>query len=87
MVQNEFLPAEIMCRVRLGLILRGRRIGFSLAEIREIINMYDLPEGEKRQTSFLLEKITERRQKLLEQQIDIQKMLSELEDIENRLTK
>jgi len=73
--------------VRLGLILRGRRIGFSLAEIREIINMYDLPEGEKRQTSFLLEKITERRQKLLEQQIDIQKMLSELEDIENRLTK
>lgn len=71
--------------VRLGLILRGKRVGFSLAEIKEIINMYDLPEGEQKQTSFLLEKISERRQMLLEQQIDIKKMLSELEDIEIRL--
>lgn len=73
--------------VRLGLILRGRRIGFSLKEISEIINMYDLPEGEKKQTSFLLSKVEERRQKLIEQKEDINTMLSELDDIEARLNR
>ncbi len=71
--------------VRLGLILRGRRIGFSLAEIREIIDMYDLPEGEEKQKSFLLEKVAQRREMLINQQLDIEKMLSELDDIEIRL--
>jgi len=72
-------------QVRLGLILRGRRIGFSLSEIREIINMYDLPEGERKQTAFLLSKVDARRQMLIIQQEDIQKMLSELDAIEIRL--
>ena len=71
--------------VRLGLILRGKRIGFSLSEISEIISMYYQPEGEKQQTSFLLNKVEERRQKLIVQQQDIEKMLSELDDIEEKL--
>ncbi len=71
--------------VRLGLILRGKRIGFSLTEIKEIINMYDLPEGEKGQTSFLINKVQERREMLLMRQEDIQKMLSELDKIEQHL--
>ena len=71
--------------VRLGLILRGRRIGFSLAEIKEIIDMYDLPQGERKQSSFLLNKVNERRQMLLTRQQDIHKMLSELDDIEVRI--
>ncbi len=73
--------------VRLGLILRGKRIGFSLAEIREIINMYDLPQGEKKQKSFLLAKVFKRREMLLNQQEDIDKMLLELDDIEIRLNR
>jgi len=71
--------------VRLGLILRGKRIGFSLKEISEIITMYDQPEGEKQQTSFLLEKVEERRHKLVNQIHDINNMLSELDDIETKL--
>ncbi len=73
--------------VRLGLILRGKRIGFSLAEIKEIINMYDLPEGERKQKSFLLAKVADRRKMLRNQQQDIKKMLVELDDIEVRLNR
>ena len=73
--------------VRLSLILRGRRIGFSLNEISEIINMYDLPEGKKRQSSFLLSKVEERRQILISRQEDIKNMILELDGIESRLNK
>jgi len=73
-------------RVRLQLILRGKRIGFSLAEIREIIKMYDSPSGEKKQTELLLSKIDERRKTLDQQQKDIKTMLIELEQLEERLT-
>ena len=73
-------------RVRLQLILRGKRIGFSLAEIREIIKMYDSPSGEKKQTELLLSKIDERRNALDQQQKDIKTMLIELDQLEKRLT-
>jgi len=72
-------------RVRLQLILRGKRIGFSLAEIREIIQMYDSPSGEKKQTQLLLSKIEERRSALSQQQQDIKTMLVELDQLEKRL--
>ena len=68
--------------VRLGLILRGKRIGFSLTEISEIINMYDLPEGEEKQTSFVLDKVSARREMLLNQQNDIKQMLIELDNLD-----
>ena len=74
-------------RVRLQLILRGKRIGFSLAEIREIITMYDSPSGEQRQTELLLAKIEQRRKALNQQQKDIETMLLELSQLENRLIK
>lgn len=72
-------------RVRLQLILRGKRIGFSLAEIREIITMYDSPSGEEKQTKLLLDKIEQRRQALKQQQLDIQTTLQELTQLEQRL--
>ena len=72
-------------RVRLQLILRGKRIGFSLAEIREIIQMYNLPSGQEKQTELLLSKIKERREALAQQQKDIKAMLLELEQLEKRL--
>jgi DNA-binding transcriptional MerR regulator len=72
-------------RVRLQLILRGKRIGFSLSEIREIITMYDSPAGEQKQTELLIRKIAERREALHQQQKDIQTMLLELQQLELKL--
>lgn len=72
-------------RVRLQLILRGKRIGFSLSEIREIITLYDAPSGEVKQTLLLLKKIEERRNTLNQQQKDIQTMLNELNQLEQKL--
>lgn len=73
--------------VRLELILRGKRIGFSLTEISEIINMYDLPEGVEKQTSFLLDKVSARRKMLLNQQRDIEQMLLELDSLDAKFNK
>jgi len=72
-------------RVRLQLILRGKRIGFSLSEIREIITMYDSPSGEEKQTQLLIRKIAERRNALFQQQQDIKTMLTELDQLEDKL--
>src|SRR5262245_5505604 len=52
-------------RVRLKLALRGKRLGFSLAEIRELFDLYDLAHDEKRQLQEFLSKL-ERRRALLE---------------------
>ncbi|PHS19197.1 MAG: MerR family transcriptional regulator [Kangiella sp.] len=71
--------------IRLQLILRGKRVGFSLSEIREIINLYDSPKGEQKQTTLLLGKIEERRNALYQQQKDIKTMLSELDRLEIRI--
>ena len=70
-------------KVRLKLILRGKRVGFSLDEIKEIIDMYDRPDGQQKQTQLLLERISERRQQLRQQQQDIDLMISELDRIES----
>lgn len=72
-------------KVRLHLILRGKRIGFSLSEIREIISMYDLPSGEEKQKELLITKIAERRDALYQQQQDIKTMLVELDQLENKI--
>ena len=72
-------------KIRLQLILRGKRVGFSLAEIREIINLYDSPSGEQKQTTHLVSKIVERRDALYQQQKDIETMLSELDQLETRI--
>ncbi len=76
-----FRPSD---RVRLKLILRGKRLGLSLAEIREIINMYDAEPGEVGQLSLLLEKIADRRLDLLQKQRDIEKTLEELDEVERK---
>ncbi|MFT6734824.1 MAG: DNA-binding transcriptional MerR regulator [Polaribacter sp.] len=71
--------------IRLQLILRGKRVGFSLSEIREIINLYDSPSGEQKQTTLLVGKIEDRRKALYQQQKDIKTMLKELEQLEIRI--
>lgn len=69
-------------RVRLMLILRGRRLGFSLKEIAEIIDLYDREPGEQGQLKLFLAKIAERRQLLKQQQEDIKQTLGELDQVE-----
>jgi DNA-binding transcriptional MerR regulator len=69
--------------VAMKLILRGKRIGFSLAECKELIDMYD-PCGNRRQLDRFLEKITERRAQLQQQMLDIEQMQVELDTAEER---
>jgi DNA-binding transcriptional MerR regulator len=69
-------------RVRLKLILRGKRLGFSLAEIKEIIGLYDDAPGEAGQLRFFLGKIAERRAELEQKRRDIDLTLTELAEVE-----
>jgi len=71
-------------RVKLKLILRGKRLGFSLAESRDIIEMYDPSSGNKRQLNALLSKIRERREQLNDQMRELQLMQVELDEAEQR---
>lgn len=72
-------------RVRLKLTLRGKRLGFSLAEIREVIEMYDaLPDGNARQLQRLLEILADKRSNMERQLEDIRVMQNELDDVEAR---
>ena len=71
-------------RVRLKLILRGKRLGFSLSDVRDIIEMYDLDAGETGQLRYFLDQIKERREALEQQRSDIDLTLKELDEIESQ---
>ena len=71
-------------RVRLKLILRGKRLGFSLSDVRDIIEMYDLDAGETGQLRYFLNQIQERREALEQQRSDIDLTLRELDEIESQ---
>lgn len=70
--------------VRLGLILRGKRLGFSLEEIATIVDMYDAEPGEAGQLRYLLEQIVVRRKELEQRRRDIEETLTELDAVERR---
>ena len=71
-------------RTRLGLILRGRRLGFPLDEIRTIIDLYDVPRGRRSQLEYVLAQIGERRSDLEQRRRDLESALAELVDFERR---
>ena len=71
-------------KVTLKLILRGKRIGFSLAECRDLIGLYDPSGDNQRQLTTMLKKIAERRAQLDQQLLDIQQMQLELDTAEER---
>lgn len=71
-------------RVRLKLILRGKRLGFTLHETRELFDLYDSSPGEIGQMQYFLKKIRERRAILQQQQQDIEMLLQELDTIEEQ---
>jgi DNA-binding transcriptional MerR regulator len=71
-------------RVRLQLILRGKRLGFSLPEIRRIVNMYDEQPGEAGQLQYLLDQIEVRRTELEQMRRDIDETVAELDVVAAR---
>lgn len=69
-------------RVRLRLILRGKRLGWSLSDIRESFDLYDSSKGEAAQLESMMEKLGQRREMLLAQREDIDSALLDLERVE-----
>jgi len=66
----------------LSFILRGKRLGFSIAEIREIMQMYKSPPGEEGQLKLLMNRVTEKRAELEQKRRDIEETLAELDQVE-----
>jgi len=71
-------------RVRLKLALRGKRLGFSLAEIRELFELYDVSRDEKKQLEEFLARLERRRALLEQQREDIEVMLTEIDFFANQ---
>lgn len=71
-------------RVRLKLALRGKRLGFSLAEIRELFELYDVSRDEHKQLEEFLAKLERRRARLEQQREDVDAMLSEIDFFANQ---
>ncbi|MDP9221871.1 MAG: MerR family DNA-binding transcriptional regulator [Actinomycetota bacterium] len=71
-------------RVRLGLILRGKRLGFTLEEITRIVDMYDDQPGEAGQLTYLLAQIEDRRADLEQRRQDVLAAIDELDELERR---
>jgi len=79
--QRVFRPGD---RVRLELVLRGKRLGFPLEEIKKIVGMYDTEPGEIGQLAYLLDQIAVRRTELAQRRADIEQTLGELDVLERR---
>jgi len=71
-------------RTKLLLILRGKRLGFSLDESAEIILMYGTPANNKKQLERLIARLEEKRLELKYQQDDLEIMLSDLGDAQQK---
>ncbi|MET3790051.1 MerR family transcriptional regulator [Aquamicrobium terrae] len=63
-------------------ILRGKRLGFSINEIREIIKMYKEPPGEVGQLQLMIKRIEEKREELRQKRRDLEDTLAELDQAE-----
>ena len=70
-------------RARRSLILRGRRLGFSIAELAEMLNLYDADPGHVRQLKLALEKGRTRLAQLERQRADIESAIAELRELES----
>jgi len=74
-------------RVRLKLVLRGKRLGFTLADVKEMFELYDSDPGEEGQLRYLIEMIEARRTILEQQRQDIEVVLHEMDGVEMRAKK
>jgi len=67
-------------RARLKLILRGKRFGFSLVEIRELLELYDAGDGQVRQLSATLERAGRRIGAMRAQRDELEEAIAEMAD-------
>lgn len=74
-----FKPAD---RHLIKQIIRGRRLGFSIAEIRQIIQMYKEPPGEVGQLQLMIDRIKDKREQLRQKRRDLEETLAELDQAE-----
>jgi DNA-binding transcriptional MerR regulator len=75
-------------RVRLGLILRGKAVGMSLAEIEHILSLYgDHGEGHAKQLDYLIGRIDEAMAELDTRRRNIEAMLGELGEVRTQMKK
>ena len=68
------------CRARLKLILRGKRFGFSLAEIKDLLDLYAVGDGQVTQLSATLDAAERHHAELVSQRDDLDQAISDLED-------
>jgi DNA-binding transcriptional MerR regulator len=68
-------------KARMQLILRGKRLGFTLADIKEYLDMYDVDPSQAQQVKLLLEKVERRIDELEQQREDLETTLIELEEM------
>jgi DNA-binding transcriptional MerR regulator len=69
-------------RVRIKLILRGKRLGLALSEIRELLDLYEVARNERAQIAKFLALLADRRARLFQQKEDIDAVLAEIDGIE-----
>src|SRR5262252_10310851 len=74
-------------RTRLKLTLRGKRLGLTLSEIRELIDMYEPGRDERPQLERFLAVLESHRASLLQQRADIEAQLAEIVSFEKRVKK
>jgi len=74
-------------RARLKLTLRGKRLGLTLSEIRELIDMYEPGRDERPQLARFLAVLAQHKSLLEQQQADIEAQLSEISAFEKRIRK
>lgn len=69
-------------RARMVLILRGKRLGFSLREIKEYLDLYDIDPSQGSQLRLLLNRVRERLEGLEDQRLALEESIDELKEIE-----
>jgi len=74
-------------RVRLKLVLRGKRLGFSLAEVGNLFKLYDVDKTSTKQLNSIMDIISNKKNELNQQLEDINAVLVELNDLENNCKK
>lgn len=73
-------------RARMKLIMRGKRLGFSLRDIREFLDLYDADPAQLAQMRKLLRAVRDRREELEEQRVALDETLAELREMELQAT-
>jgi DNA-binding transcriptional MerR regulator len=72
-------------RARLKLICRGKRLGFSLAEIKDFLDLYEVDDRQIEQMKFLLQRARDRKRSLERQLDDVRQALVELAEIDRQI--